>query len=127
MIPAEIVKRVTELSGGSPTATRDTLALMRHEGDPQCVFAPEGNFRDMACPFTAAQRSCCGTVACAVHHECTTARRCALIRKLADLPEPCLSPEHGVPTHMVVAPGIYEHICPSCGHRTVFTVSGGSL
>lgn len=43
-------------------------------------------------------------------------------RKIKE-PEPiCLSPEH-LPASMVVrSPGTYEHICPSCGERTVFTV-----
>lgn len=44
-------------------------------------------------------------------------------RKISDLPEMCRHPEHNPPTHMVYEPGVWEHICPSCGNRIVFTVS----
>lgn len=43
-------------------------------------------------------------------------------RKIADAPIPCHSSEHNPPSHMVFPPGTYEHTCPSCGKRTVFTV-----
>jgi len=35
---------------------------------------------------------------------------------------PCTHPEHNPPSHMVFQPGRYEHTCPSCGKKTVFTV-----
>jgi hypothetical protein len=37
---------------------------------------------------------------------------------------PCLSTEHNPPSHMVLQPGTYEYICPSCGRKTVFHVYG---
>lgn len=55
-------------------------------------------------------------------------------RKIADLPgagwskkrkppePPCRRPEHEPPMHMVYEPGIYEHECPGCGSKTMFTV-----
>ena len=36
--------------------------------------------------------------------------------------ELCLSPEHSPPSPIVFEPGTYEHICPMCGKRIVFTV-----
>jgi hypothetical protein len=54
-------------------------------------------------------------------------------RKIADLAPPmgpyqdkhpaCYSAQHNPPTHMVFEPGVYEHECPSCGHKVTFTVS----
>ncbi len=39
--------------------------------------------------------------------------------------QPCIHPEHRPPMHMVYQPGAtYEHICPRCGAKTKFTVSG---
>jgi len=44
------------------------------------------------------------------------------LRKIRDIEEPCLSPEHNPPTMICLDPGGYEYVCPSCGHTTVFTV-----
>ena len=43
-------------------------------------------------------------------------------RRVGDLPggPPCSSPEHNPPAHMVYRPGVYEHVCPKCGHKTIF-------
>jgi hypothetical protein len=48
-------------------------------------------------------------------------------RKIADLPldSVCLDSEHSPPTHMFYEPGVYEHVCPSCGRKLVFTVPRG--
>ena len=43
-------------------------------------------------------------------------------RKIKDAPKPCLNPEHNPPSHMVYQPGTYEHICPGCGKKIIFTV-----
>lgn len=43
-------------------------------------------------------------------------------RKIADLPRPCLDPQHNPPSHCVFSEGIYEHECPSCGQRQQFCV-----
>jgi hypothetical protein len=45
-----------------------------------------------------------------------------MVRKIADAPGPCLNPEHNPPSLIVLEPGTYEHICPSCGYRVIFTV-----
>lgn len=42
-------------------------------------------------------------------------------RKIADAPEFCRDSEHNPPTHMVYEPGTWEHVCPRCKHRVVFT------
>lgn len=47
-----------------------------------------------------------------------------MLRKIGDFPRPCLHPEHNPPSMIVLEPGIYEHTCPGCGHRTTFTVMG---
>lgn len=44
------------------------------------------------------------------------------LKKIQDVPKPCLHPEHKPPTHIVLSPGVYEHICPGCGYSTKFTV-----
>ncbi len=44
------------------------------------------------------------------------------MRKILDAPKPCLSDEHEPPKHIVLDPGRYEHICPTCGQITVFDV-----
>lgn len=44
-------------------------------------------------------------------------------RKIADLPRVCVSPQHDPPSMMVYEPGVWEHVCPSCGNRQVFTVT----
>jgi rRNA maturation endonuclease Nob1 len=46
-------------------------------------------------------------------------------RKIKDIETwklPCYHPEHNPPSAMVYKPGTYEHICPGCGNRIVFTV-----
>ena len=43
-------------------------------------------------------------------------------RKIADLPERCTAFDHDPPGNQVFPPGIYEHICSSCGKRQVFRV-----
>lgn len=50
-------------------------------------------------------------------------------RKISDLPDPriCLSFEHEPASMVVREPGIYEHTCPECGHKTVFRVDGPTL
>ncbi len=44
------------------------------------------------------------------------------LRKIADAPQQCLSPEHNPPSMIHLDPGTYEYVCPSCGHKTTFTV-----
>lgn len=34
----------------------------------------------------------------------------------------CMHPDHNPPLHMVFQPGDYEHTCPSCGGKIIFTV-----
>lgn len=48
-------------------------------------------------------------------------------KKIADAPVPCFHPEHDPPSMMVFEPGTYEHTCPSCGKKVVFTVGGTFL
>lgn len=43
-------------------------------------------------------------------------------RKIANIPEQCTHPDHNRSSHQVLTPGVYEHICPGCGKRRVFTV-----
>ncbi len=45
-------------------------------------------------------------------------------KKISDLQDRCTSRGHNPPTNQVFRPGIYEHTCPACGKRTVFTVRG---
>lgn len=42
--------------------------------------------------------------------------------KIGDIPKVCTHPEHNPPTHMYLSPGIYEHVCPGCGGKIIFTV-----
>lgn len=44
-------------------------------------------------------------------------------RKIADLPRVCTSAQHDPPSMMVYEPGVWAHVCPSCGNRQVFTVT----
>jgi hypothetical protein len=45
-------------------------------------------------------------------------------RKIADAPpRPCQHPEHNPPGMCVFEPGVYEHICPGCRKKKIFTVS----
>lgn len=46
------------------------------------------------------------------------------LKKIADIPTPCLHPEHNPPSMIVLSPGVYEHTCPGCGHSVTFTVYG---
>lgn len=48
-------------------------------------------------------------------------------RKIADLPALCRHPEHEPGAHVVRENGVYEHECPSCGAKTLFTVSKPTL
>lgn len=49
-------------------------------------------------------------------------------RKIAELPPPpCQHSEHNPPAMMVYEPGVWEHVCPGCGARQVFTVDRPSL
>jgi hypothetical protein len=34
----------------------------------------------------------------------------------------CTHKEHNPPTHVTLPPGTYEHDCPGCERRTIFTV-----
>ncbi len=43
-------------------------------------------------------------------------------RKIADAEYPCLDSDHNPPNNMCYPPGKYEHECPSCHKKTVFTV-----
>ena len=45
-------------------------------------------------------------------------------RKIGDLPQDkvCRHPEHKPASHIVLQPGVYEHECPACGAKQVFTV-----
>lgn len=44
-------------------------------------------------------------------------------KKIADLPRVCRHPEHNPPNMMVYIDGVWEHVCPACGVRQMFTVS----
>jgi hypothetical protein len=46
------------------------------------------------------------------------------LRKIGDSEQVCLSPEHNPPSHIVLEPGTYEYVCPSCGKRIEFIVQG---
>lgn len=50
-------------------------------------------------------------------------------RKIADLKckVPCADPDHDPPSMMVLPDGLWEHECPTCGHRQVFRVSKPTL
>lgn len=50
-------------------------------------------------------------------------------RKIRDLPKAhfCRHPSHNPPGHMVFQPGVYEHVCPGCGHTQIFTVGYGPM
>ncbi len=43
-------------------------------------------------------------------------------KRISDLPVPCSHLEHEPPRHRVFEPGVYEHTCPACGARQIFTV-----
>lgn len=44
------------------------------------------------------------------------------LRKIADIPPPCMNREHEPPMHISLSPGVYEHTCPGCGKSVTFTV-----
>lgn len=44
-----------------------------------------------------------------------------------NLPARCRHPEHNVPNMISLQPGTYEHTCPGCGAKTIFTVSGPQM
>ena len=44
------------------------------------------------------------------------------LRKIADPPQTCAHVEHEPPKLIVLDPGTWEHECPGCGHKTIFTV-----
>lgn len=44
------------------------------------------------------------------------------LEKIKDAEKPCLSPEHNMPTHIVLSPGTYKYTCPSCGKSITFDV-----
>jgi len=35
----------------------------------------------------------------------------------------CRDPDHDPPRNMVFEPGVWRHVCPSCGHEQTFTVA----
>ncbi len=52
------------------------------------------------------------------------------LRKLEDAPllgerqeRECRDPGHEVPSMIVLDPGTWEHTCPGCGRKVVFTVN----
>lgn len=48
-----------------------------------------------------------------------------MLVKVADVPwvrPPCRNPNHDPPQHIVLEPGVYEHTCPGCGQKQVFTI-----
>lgn len=50
-----------------------------------------------------------------------------MLVKIADVKRPCLHPEHNPPSMIVLAPGVYSHTCPGCGHVSNFTVYPGPM
>jgi len=44
------------------------------------------------------------------------------LKKIADVPKPCLHPCHNPPSHIVLEPGVYEYTCPGCGKKITFEV-----
>lgn len=53
------------------------------------------------------------------------------IKRIGDAPSytrvGCFDPEHNPPTHWCPPPGVYEHVCPSCGKRMILTIPGYTL
>ena len=43
-------------------------------------------------------------------------------KKIADVPKACQHPEHLPPAYRVFKPGMYEHTCPACKKKTIFTI-----
>ena len=46
------------------------------------------------------------------------------LRKIRDIPGPCLSPQHNPPMNIHLDPGEYEYTCPACGESFRFVVPG---
>lgn len=44
------------------------------------------------------------------------------LRKIKDVEQPCLHPEHNPPMHNNLADGVYEYTCPSCSKVTIVIV-----
>lgn len=51
------------------------------------------------------------------------------IKKIKDISSKdyCRHPEHNPPNMIVLPPGVYEHTCPSCGAKKIFTVNRVTL
>jgi hypothetical protein len=45
-------------------------------------------------------------------------------KKIAEIVRSCQSNEHNPPSMMVWSDGVYEHTCPACGAKQIFTVTG---
>ena len=48
-------------------------------------------------------------------------------RKIADLPNNCMDKDHNPPMHVYLENGVYEHTCPLCGKKQIFTVNKPTL
>lgn len=48
-------------------------------------------------------------------------------KNLGDEKRRCEDPSHDPPSMITLDPGVWEHTCPSCRHKTVFTVHGAIL
>lgn len=44
------------------------------------------------------------------------------LKRIGEAKQPCISPEHNPPMHIVLPAGIYEYTCPSCGEKQTFEV-----
>ncbi len=49
------------------------------------------------------------------------------MRKVGEIwaPRRCRHPEHSPHSMIVLKPGIYEHVCPGCGHKQNVVVQEG--
>ena len=45
-----------------------------------------------------------------------------MLIKIKEPEKICNHPEHNPPNMMVLEPGTYQHTCPACGKKTIFTV-----
>ena len=48
-------------------------------------------------------------------------------RRIGDLPVKCTHPLHDPATFRVYEPGVYEHVCPGCFSKMIFTIDPGTL
>lgn len=48
-------------------------------------------------------------------------------RRIGSVPKPCTNAQHTPPSMMLYKPGTYEHVCPGCGMKGVFTVESVTL